>query len=346
MSTRRPALAVAAALLVCGGCASGGRPETASPDPSTSKAPTASSTGHELHVTATLDLPPANALVTTPDWLWVLGGPSGVLTQIDPATNTVARKLTTPHPPGFGTYADGSLWIASFLDDAVMQVDADSGTVLRTIESTHGKPFFRPVGITAIGKDLWVVNHADDSVHSTLVRLDARSGTVTGTTELPGHHAGSPQLVGGQIWISLTTEGTVVRVDPGTGFVVGAPIRVDTGSCLSASVVGGDLWLSSLDLGADLPCRNASRRIDAVTTALSPVVYGAGRSLYDFATAGGSVWASDVGRTLYRVDVGSGAIRPALRLHGPDDYDRLVAAFGSLWVLGGETGRLVRVDVS
>ena len=346
MNTTRPTVALAAALLVCGGCASGGRHAAASPEPSTSEAPTASSTGHGLHVTATLDLPPSNALVATPDWLWVLGGPSGVLTQIDPATNTVVRKLTTPHPPGFGTYADGSLWIASLIDDAVMQVDADSGTVLRTIESAHGKPFFRPVGIAATGKDLWVVNHGDDSVRSTLVRLDARSGAVTGTTELPGHHAGGPMLVGGQIWISLTTEGTVVRVDPGTGFVVGAPIRVDTGSCLSGSVVGGDLWLSSLDLGADLPCRNASRRIDAVTTALSPVVYGPGKSLYDFAEAGGSVWASDVGHTLYRVDVGSGAIHPALRLDGPDDYDRLAAAFGSLWVLGGETGRLVRVDVS
>lgn len=342
---------MASAILVLGGCASddptgAATPTTAIPTAATADATAVPSTDDALQVVATLNLPPGNALVATPDWLWVLGGPSGVLTQIDPATNTVVRKLTPPHPPGYGTYADGSLWIASLLDDAVMQLDADSGKVLRTIESTGGKPFFRPIGTVATGKDLWVVNHADGPVNSTLVRLDARTGAVTGTTHLPGHHAGSPLLAGGQLWIPLTTEGTVVRVDPGTGFVVGVPIGVDTGTCLSASVVNGDVWLTGLDLGDDFPCQNAARRLDAVTTVLSPVVYGAGKSLYEFATSGGSVWASDLGHTIYRVDVDAGSIRPSLTLHGPDATNRLDAAFGSLWVLGGESGQLVRIDVS
>jgi streptogramin lyase len=298
-----------------------------------------------LHVVATLTTPPASSLVATPDRLWVLGGPSGVLTQVDPATNSVVRKVRTPHPPGFGTYADGSLWIASLLDSAVMELDAGTGRALRTIESTAGKPFHRPIGVAATGKDLWVLNHGDESVRSTLTRLDPRTGTVLGTTDLPGHHAGGPLVAAGQLWITLTQEGTVVRVDPATGRIVGKPILVDTGTCLSASVADGDPWYTGLEAD-DGTCHDAARRVDAGSAKLSPVVYGPGKSLVNFASAGGSVWASDIGHTLYHVDTKTGAIRPSLTLDGPDAPNQLLVAFGSIWVLSGPTGRLTRVDLS
>jgi outer membrane protein assembly factor BamB len=291
---------------------------------------------------------PANALVATPRWLWVLGGPSGVLTKVDPATNTVVKEVQTPHPPGFGTYVDGSLWIASLLDSAVMELDADTGRVRRTIESKAGKPFLRPIGVVATGDDLWVLNHGDPdaTVRSSLTRLNARTGRVAGTVDLPGHHAGGPLLAAGQLWMTMTLEGTVVQVDPATGRVVGSPILVDTGTCLSGSVADGDPWYTGLESEDEVPCHNAGRRVDAASAELSPVVYGPGRSLYEFASAGGSIWASDVGHTLYRVDVNSGAITPNLVLDSPSATNRLITAFDSLWVLGAETGQLTRIDLS
>jgi streptogramin lyase len=338
-------LLLATTILVLGGCGFKNPTATPASDAFGAHATTGSSTANTLQVAATLKLPPASTLVATPKWLWVLGGPSGVLTQIDPATNTVVRKIRPPHPPGFGTYADGSLWIASLLDDAVMQVDADSGRVLRTIESSHGRPFFRPIGIAAIGRDLWVVNHGDDTVRSSLTRLDARTGSVTAATKLPGHHAGGPLLAAGRLWVTLTTEATVVRIDPGTGRVVGSPIAVDTGTCLSGSVADRDAWYTGLDDAEGGACRTVARRLDAHTAALSPTRYGPGKRLTEFASAGGSVWSTDIGHTIYRVDVDSGAIQPALTLDGPDATNRLLAAFGSLWALGGESGHLVRIDV-
>jgi streptogramin lyase len=227
-----------------------------------------------------------------------------------------------------------------------MQLDARSGRVLRTIESSHGRPFFRPTGIAAAGNDLWVVNHGDDSVPSSVTRLDARTGEVTGTTELPGHHAGEPLLAADHLWIALTTEGTVVRVDLRTGRVVGSPIVVDTGTCLAGSVADRDLWYTGLDDAEGGSCRNVARRLDPESGQVSPTMYGAGKSLFNVTSAGGSVWASDIGHTIYHVDVGSGAIRPSLTLPGPDATNRLLAAFGSLWALGGESGQLVRIDVS
>jgi streptogramin lyase len=332
-------------ILALAGC--GSEDPSSAPDPTTASedATAVPTTGGTLRIQATWKLPPGSAMVATPDRLWVLGGPSGALTQIDPKTNTVIRTLKPPHPPGFGTYADGSLWIASFLDDAVMQLDADSGRVLRTLESSHGRPFFGPVGIAAAGHDLWVLNHGDDTVRSTLTRVDARTGTATGRTDLPGHGGAGPLLVDGRLWITMTAEGTVVRVDPRTGRLVDAPIVIATGTCLGGSTADGDLWYAGLDDEEGGTCRTAARRVDARNAQLSPVVYGPGSRLFDFASASGSVWASDVGRTIYRVDVDSGAVLPRLTLHGPVATNRMVAAFGSLWVLGGETGRLVRVDV-
>ena len=86
--------------------------------------------------------------------------------------------------------------------------------------------------------------------------------------------------------------------------------------------------------------------MDAASAELSPVVYGSGKSLYEFASAGGSIWASDVGHTLYRVEVKSGAITPNLVLDSPSATNRLITAFDSLWVLGAETGQVTRIDLS
>jgi streptogramin lyase len=284
-------------------------------------------------------------LVATPHWLWVLGGPSGWLTKIDPKTNTVVAKLRPPHPPGFGTYAHGSLWIASLNDDAVMQVDANTGRVLRSIESSHGRLFYRPIGIAVAGQDLWVVNHGDDAVPSSVTHLNAHTGEVTSTRDLPGHHAGGPLSLKGSVWIALTTEGTVVRLDPHTGRVVGPPIVVDTGTCLAGSMADGDLWYSGLGDGEGGTCRTVARRIDAPAGDVLPTRYGPGKKLFEFARVGGAVWASSVGRTIYRVDEDSGAVDPSLTLPGPAATNRLLAAFGSLWVLGGESGQVVRLNV-
>ena len=108
----------------------------------------------------------------------------------------------------------------------------------------------------------------------------------------------------------------------------------------------GDVWYTGMGDGDGSTCRNAARRLLATSGELSPVIYGPGKSLFNFASAGGSIWASDIGRTIYRVDLDSAAISPSLTLNVPADINRLVAAFGSVWVLGGESGQLVRMDVS
>jgi streptogramin lyase len=179
-------------------------------DSSVGSTVSSSSTGSSLHVVATLDVKHAGVLVPTDDRLWVITLLTGTVTQVDPATNEVVQKVSLPHPAGYATVAHGSLWLVSFYYNALMEVDAESGKLLRTLERSPSLPLSYPMGIAGTGHDLWVLNHDN----AKLLRVDARTGTVTHTTALAGHKAAGPHLVGGSLWIDMTREGFVHQVDP------------------------------------------------------------------------------------------------------------------------------------
>lgn len=314
-----------------------------SDDTSTDGAASVSSGGRALHVVATLDVKGAFSLVPTADRLWVISGGTGEVTQVDPSSNTVSKVVRLPHPAAYATLSHGSLWLVSFFDNALMQVDVQTGRVLRTFERSRSLPLSEPVGIAATGHDLWVVNH----VSGRLLRIDARTGRATHTTSLDGHAAGGPVLLDGSLWASLTKEGVVDQVDPTTGEVVGRAIPVDTGLCGWGSVVGTDIWYTSEDDPTGVfNCSNGTSRVDATSREVSPLEPAAGMSLYTFTRYAGSLWATDSKRTIYEVDEDTGALRRALTLPGKRDSNHLFTAFGSMWVTRSGTGELLRLESS
>ena len=332
--TSRCLVGVAAALALAscgmGGSSAGHGPGAAGPSEATS---------NSAHVVATLEVTSPNQAVVTQTGLWLLGGPSGVITRVDPATNTITSVVTPPYPVGFGTYAPPFLWVASFMNDVVLQLDAETGEVLRTIKRSPSAPWDGPVGLASTGRDLWVVNHNS----STLVRMDPVTGAVDGITRLPGHKPAGPLVAAGALWIAMTKGNMVDRVDPTTGQVDGAPIHLDSGAGAASSGAGDDLWYTSIDV-EDFGCHDGTRRLDPRTGTVSSIDYGAGLST--FADFGAEVWASDRDHTLYRVDVANGTLTPTLSLLGGAASNRLLWAFGSLWVLRAETNQLVRIDAS
>lgn len=336
-------LAVVTTLVVTAGCAS--QPNTSpSTRPAASNSATPStSAAVRLTVVATLKLHQITRLVPTPSSLWVLGGPSRRISEVDPRTNIVVRTFTLPHPAGFGTYDSGFLWLSSFNDSLVMQVDPANGHIVRTITGSRDVALDHPVGLVATGTTVWVVQHRK----AILTRVDARTGRVTANMPLPGHTAGDPVLAGGRIWIPLETavdaETEIVRVNPATGKAVGSPLTLGALACGSGSVADGKFWVTS---PGEPPCSNGARSLDTRTATLSPTLYGQGKDLYEVASAGGSTWASDTHRTIYQVDTTTGQLKPALTLDGQPDYNRLLAAFDSIWVSRGDTGRLIRINLS
>jgi len=100
--------------------------------------------------------------------------------KIDAATGQV---LTTIPAPGGGgdsglAWAEGSLWVGQYRERKIHQIDPDTGTVLRTIES---KRFV--TGVTWVDGELW--HGTWEGEDSDVRRIDPETGRVLEQLDLP-----------------------------------------------------------------------------------------------------------------------------------------------------------------
>jgi outer membrane protein assembly factor BamB len=330
----RLTILLAAALVPIAGCSGG----NASSAPDTG--PASQSPSPPLRAEATLHVPAAGNVLTTHDRLWVVSGGRPEVTQVDPETSTITRRITLPHPVAYGTVAHGSLWLVSFGENALIELDAESGKLIRTLESSPDLPLNEPVGIAVTGHDMWVLNHDN----SKLLRIDEQTGRLAQITKLRGDAAGGPLLVGQTLWVGMTAQGIFHQVDPTTGKIVSAPIHVRTGLCAGASIVGRDIWATSAPFG-DFECTNGTSRFDTTSGEVTPLASAEDKSLYTFARYAGRLWATDMHKTVYQVDQRTGALRPAMTFDNKD-FNHIFAGFGSLWMTRTRAGQLIRLGAT
>jgi glutamine cyclotransferase len=93
------------------------------------------------------------------------------------------RVLATIPAPGGGgdsglTWAEGTLWVGQYRDRKIHQIDAETGAILRTIESNRFV-----TGVTWVDGDLWHGTWEGDE--SDLRRIDPQSGEVLESLEMP-----------------------------------------------------------------------------------------------------------------------------------------------------------------
>jgi glutamine cyclotransferase len=104
----------------------------------------------------------------------------GRIQKIDPKTGRVLA--TIPAPGGGGdsglTWAEGTLWVGQYPDRKIYQIDAQTGAILRTIESNRFV-----TGVTWVDGDLWHGTWEGDE--SDLRRVDPRTGAVLERVEMP-----------------------------------------------------------------------------------------------------------------------------------------------------------------
>jgi len=100
--------------------------------------------------------------------------------KIDPKSGRVLGSI--PAPAGGGdsglTWAEGTLWVGHYREGKIHQVDPDTGTILRTIDSTRFV-----TGVTWVDGDLW--HGAWQGDESELRRIDPQTGEVLQTLEMP-----------------------------------------------------------------------------------------------------------------------------------------------------------------
>lgn len=137
-------------------------------------------------------------------WAWVAThGPGGGLVRLDRARPDTGSVTVALPESGFAVATDEDLvWVAG-LEGRVFAVDADAGTVVRTVEVDDA-----PRGVAVAHGDVWVSLRDARAV----VRLDAATGKEVARIATDGQ----PLPVaagGGYVWVA-TLEGRLLRIDP------------------------------------------------------------------------------------------------------------------------------------
>jgi glutamine cyclotransferase len=100
--------------------------------------------------------------------------------KIDSKSGRVLASI--PAPGGGGdsglAWAEGTLWVGQYRDRKIHQIDPDTGTILRTIESNRFV-----TGVTWVDGELWHATSEGDE--SDLRRIDVQTGEVQERLEMP-----------------------------------------------------------------------------------------------------------------------------------------------------------------
>ena len=105
---------------------------------------------------------------------------SGDLIQkVDPTTGRVIATVPAPNGGASGmAWAEGSLWVGQYRSRKIHQIDPETGTILRTLESNRFV-----TGISWVEGDLW--HGTFEAEKSELRRIDPRTGGILEQIEMP-----------------------------------------------------------------------------------------------------------------------------------------------------------------
>ncbi|MBK7954301.1 MAG: hypothetical protein IPK02_10245 [Candidatus Accumulibacter sp.] len=142
------------------------------------------------------------AMPSVSGFLWVAG--SNQVTKVDVTANTVAATLLTGESRGMafdGLY----LWVAVYGTVQVLQVDIDTGQVVRSV--TVGT---RPHSVVYNGKHIFVTNFGSNSVS----KIDPLTGSVLATIPVGANPAGiAYNPFYRTLWVANSGDGTVSVFD-------------------------------------------------------------------------------------------------------------------------------------
>ena len=194
-------------------------------------------------VTATLKTKLANPqgrIASGVGSIWAITDSKGVVSRIDPATNTAVAEIYVAGGAYAVVFADDALWITSETGDLLTRVNPHNNEIVETIK-VGPKPGRLAVGEGAV----WTLNRGD----GTVTRVDPATNKVVATIPLADGAASGEIAAGlGSVWISAA--GTpIIRIDPRSNRAVQRFTGQGGGAVLAAH---GSLWVAA---GAGLTSR-------------------------------------------------------------------------------------------
>jgi virginiamycin B lyase len=199
-------------------------------------------------VVATIPAAPAaseGGIAASPEGVWLVTDAKGILSKIDPATNTVTAEVEIASGSAGVTYGEGLVWVTSPEKNILTGVDPKTARVVYSTEVGPGPRF-----VTTGAGSAWTLNQGD----GTLSRVDAKTGKLAANIELGIPGSGGELAFGeGHVWATVFTV-PITEVDPATNTVVkqwfgngGDSIRVGHGSVFLSNLRDGNVWRISLE---------------------------------------------------------------------------------------------------
>lgn len=169
--------------------------------------------------------------------VWILSDSAGVLTRINPQSNTIQAKISVKPNSFCAAFGYRSVWISNSHSNSVQRIDPVTNKVVATI----------PVGpiprFLAAGENgIWTLNQGD----GTVTRIDPQSNTVIATIDarVPGT-GGDIAVGGGLVWVRAKSRllQTINTATNGIQIIYGPP----SGSG-AVRVTDHYAWISAHDI--------------------------------------------------------------------------------------------------
>lgn len=223
--------------------------------------------------------------------VWVPTCGDGMVNEIDPATDSIVRKIPAPIKTGREgavAFADGALWIPDNVSDSnstsIARLDLRSGAIQGHVST--GK---RSDVVVAGFGSIWVSSSAENVV----TRIDPVTSRVL--ARIPVGRSPKFMAAGeGGVWVQNRYDGSVSRIDPATNREVA---RISAWAPTLAGDIaagGGAVWLSV----NGMPVTRIDPRTNGVTHQ-----YVGGDGIDAIRWGAGALWIADhaLGQ-LWRID--------------------------------------------
>lgn len=138
--------------------------------------------------------------------VWVASDKSGLVSRIDPATNTVIASIKVEPGSCYLAFGENALWVVSAGSQTIQKVDPASNQAIKTTK------IGKQPGFLAAGEgSVWVQEQGD----GTVARIDSATGDVSGRVKIEETlKYGDIDTGGGRIWLRTTANQTLVVIDP------------------------------------------------------------------------------------------------------------------------------------
>ena len=208
-----------------------------------------------------------------------------------------------------------SVWVGSKGPFAVNEIDPKTNHVLTV--PLPGDPC---AGLATDADSLWVPLCG---AKPQLAKVDLKTRTLKAVFDVgPGAKEGGIAVGAGSVWLMVDTQGSLARIDPATGSVVGT-VQLPPGS-YNPVFSEGRVWVTRAD-GSELTVVDAktAKVVDHVAIGPHP----------RFVTAGsGAVWTLNQGDgSLSRIDVAGRRPVDTVRLQTPGPGGDIAYADGRVW---------------